>query len=85
MLHLRDGIVIEFSEGNDAYVLMDLDEGKVYKLNSTAHIMLSSIENTGSLQQYYDEVRDQADDQTIRRDASDYLNELISKGYVIDE
>lgn len=85
MLKLSEGIIIEYSEGNESFVLMDLEQGKIYKLNENAHKLLNSIQTSGSINGYLESQRGEADPDIIKRDALEYLSELQEKGYVITE
>ena len=80
MYRLNELVYID--DENDEKVLVDLENGKMYQLSEEAFELLTSINKTNSIEMYVEKMQikySEVDKKIIRKDAEEYINELIDK------
>jgi D-tyrosyl-tRNA(Tyr) deacylase len=74
--------LVYIDDENDEKVLVDLENGKMYQLSEEAFELLTSINKTNSIEMYVEKMQikySEVDKKIIRKDAEEYINELIDK------
>ena len=85
MYKLADHVAIEINEEMNTNVLIDLEEGTLYRLNHTAIDLLQHIDSTGCISSYVEKVslHSGLSHSQIAIDTNNYINELIRKGHLV--
>lgn len=85
-MKIADHVIEEYDEESGKFILIDIQEGKLFHINASAHEIVQSIKRTGGLDGYYSRMwqcRANADVDVIQQDALHFLDNLKEKGYLI--